>query len=268
MAERRLLSKKITDCDSFVEMGAAAQALYFHLNMGADDDGFNNQIQMAMYKAHASMDDLKILVLKNFLIKFENGVYVIKDWRVHNTIRKDRYNPTSFQNEFKLLELNDDNTYSFSSQMRLDLDFEDGKNDYGNQMATKWHPSGTPSKDKLSKDKLIINSNINITSAEQSKDSSSVFIKLPLNTGENYSIYNEDVSKYKQIYPGVNVEQELRNMFGWLDSNPKNRKTKNGIKSFITRWLNKRQDQSSNKTNETNQSFSNEKYRTSGFDKL
>ncbi|MCM1556783.1 MAG: hypothetical protein NC087_04535 [Anaeroplasma bactoclasticum] len=124
-----MISKKIIDSDSFLEMSAAAQVLYFHLNMGADDDGFNNQVQMAMYKAHASVDDLKLLVMKNFLIRFESGVYVIKDWRVHNTLRKDRYVPTSFQNEFKLLGLNDDNAYAFARQMSLDLEFKDGQED-------------------------------------------------------------------------------------------------------------------------------------------
>ena len=74
MAERRMFTKKITDSDAFIEMSSAAQALYFHLNQGADDDGFNNQVQMAMWKAHASTDDLKVLMAKNFIIRFENGV--------------------------------------------------------------------------------------------------------------------------------------------------------------------------------------------------
>ena len=72
------------------------------------------------------------------------------------------------------------------------------------------------------------------------------------------------VEKYKKLYPGVDVEQELRNMCGWLDSNPSNRKTKNGIKSFITRWLNKKQDQASKKGAAANQPV--DKY--GGFDKL
>ena len=97
MAERRMFTKQVTDSDSFIEMSSAAQALYFHLNQGADDDGFNNQIQTAMLKAHAGTDDLKILMAKNFVIRFESGVIVIKHWRMHNTLRKDRYKPTSYQ---------------------------------------------------------------------------------------------------------------------------------------------------------------------------
>jgi hypothetical protein len=112
MAERRMYTKKITDSDAFTEMPSASQALYFHLNQGADDDGFNNQIQMAMFKAHASTDDLKILLAKNFIIRFESGVIVIKHSRMHNTIRKDRYTPTNFQDELEQLGITDNGAYT------------------------------------------------------------------------------------------------------------------------------------------------------------
>ena len=116
MAERRMFTKKVTDSDAFIEMSSAAQALYFHLNQGADDDGFNNQIQIAMLKAHASTDDLKILMAKNFIIRFESGVIVIKHWRMHNTLRKDRYTPTNFQEELKQLGIKDNRAYTLGCQ--------------------------------------------------------------------------------------------------------------------------------------------------------
>lgn len=114
MAERRMFTKKISDSDAFIEMPAAAQALYFHLNQGADDDGFNNQIQMAMWKSHASIDDLKVLMAKNFIIRFESGVIVIKHWRMHNTLRKDRYTPTNFQEELALLGVKENEAYTIN----------------------------------------------------------------------------------------------------------------------------------------------------------
>jgi len=117
MAERRMYTKKITDSDAFIEMSSAAQALYFHLNQGADDDGFNNQIQMAMLKAHASTDDLKILMAKNFVIRFESGVIVIKHWRMHNSIRKDRYTPTNYQEELLQLGIKENGSYTLGCQM-------------------------------------------------------------------------------------------------------------------------------------------------------
>ncbi len=117
MAEKRMFTKKITDSDAFIEMSAAAQALYLHLNQGADDDGFNNQIEMAKYKAHASTDDLKILIAKKFVIQYENGVIVIKHWRLHNTLRKDRYTPTSYQDEFSMLEVGKNGVYTFGCHL-------------------------------------------------------------------------------------------------------------------------------------------------------
>ena len=116
MAEKRMYTKKITDSDAFIELSSAAQALYFHLNQGADDDGFNNQIQLAMLKAHASIDDLKVLLMKNFIIRFESGVIVIKHWRMHNTLRKDRYTPTNFQEELASLQLKDNGAYTLGCQ--------------------------------------------------------------------------------------------------------------------------------------------------------
>ena len=116
MAKKRMYSNAVTDSDAFIEMSSAAQALYFHLNQGADDDGFNNQIQIAMLKAHASTDDLKILMAKNFVIRFESGVIVIKHWRLHNTLRKDRYTPTNYQEELSLLGIKDNGAYTLGCQ--------------------------------------------------------------------------------------------------------------------------------------------------------
>lgn len=114
MAERRMFTKKITDSDDFIAMPSAAQALYLHLNQGADDDGFNNQVQMAMFKAHASIDDLRVLLTKRFLIQFDNGVIVIKHWRMNNVLRKDRYTPTAFQEEIKLLKIKENGAYTIN----------------------------------------------------------------------------------------------------------------------------------------------------------
>lgn len=113
MAKKRMTTTQITDSDAFVSMPSAAQALYLHLNNGADDDGFNNQVQMAMIKAHAGVDDLGILLAKRFLLQFDSGVIVIKHWRMANAIRKDRYTPTVFQEELRQLGLKDNGSYTW-----------------------------------------------------------------------------------------------------------------------------------------------------------
>lgn len=111
-----MFTKKITDDDNFISLPSSAQALYFHLNQAADDDGFNNQVQMAMWKAHASIDDLKVLMAKSYIIRFDSGVIVIKHWRMHNTLRKDRYTPTSFQEELQMLGIKDNGAYTLGCQ--------------------------------------------------------------------------------------------------------------------------------------------------------
>ena len=112
MAERRMFTQKIIDSDAFLDMPLSSQALYFHLNMRADDDGFVNNPKRIQRTIGASEDDLKLLGAKRFVIGFENGVIVIKHWRMHNTLRKDRYNPTQYQEELALLEVKDNNAYT------------------------------------------------------------------------------------------------------------------------------------------------------------
>ena len=113
MAERRMFTKKVTDDDNFMELSASAQALYLHLSMSADDDGFCNQISISMFKAHASVQDLQALLEKRYIYQFDNGVIVIKHWRMANALRKDRYTPTAFQDELSRLGVKDNGSYTW-----------------------------------------------------------------------------------------------------------------------------------------------------------
>ncbi|MGZ0002187.1 conserved phage C-terminal domain-containing protein [Leuconostoc mesenteroides] len=111
MAQRRMFSKKVTDTDTFLDMPLSTQALYFHLNMHADDDGFIDNTKTIQRMIGSSDDDRKLLIAKQFLLPFENGVVVIKDWRVHNYIRKDTYNKTMYPNELEQLQINKSGQY-------------------------------------------------------------------------------------------------------------------------------------------------------------
>ena len=113
MAERRMFTKKITDDDRFMALSSSAQALYLHLSMSADDDGFSNQVSVSMFKAHASVQDLQALLENRYIYQFDNGVIVIKHWRMANALRKDRYTKTLFQEEFKKLALDEDGKYEW-----------------------------------------------------------------------------------------------------------------------------------------------------------
>lgn len=112
MAERRMFSRKITDSDAFLDMPLSTQCLYFHLSMVADDDGFVNNSKKVMRTIGASDDDLKLLLAKSYLIKFENEIYVIKHWWLNNWIRSDRKVGTSYQEYLDELDQKEDGTYT------------------------------------------------------------------------------------------------------------------------------------------------------------
>lgn len=112
MAERRMFAKTIIDSDAFIDMPLSTQALYFHLSMRADDDGFINNPKKVQRMIGASDDDLKVLVMKRFIIPFESGIVVIKHWKIHNYIQKDRYKPTVYAEEKAMLTSKDNGAYT------------------------------------------------------------------------------------------------------------------------------------------------------------
>ena len=124
MAERRMFTKKITDGDVFTSMPPTTQCLYFHLCMGADDDGFSNNIRIAMFNAHASTDDFNTLVNKRFILPFESGVIVIKHWKMHNYIQSDRYHETKFLEEKSQIVLKENGVYTECIQDGYKMDTE------------------------------------------------------------------------------------------------------------------------------------------------
>lgn len=112
MAKKRMFSIAIVDTDAFLDMPLSTQALYFHLNMRADDDGFVGNPKRIQSFIGASEDDLKLLIAKRFILVFENGVIVIKHWRMHNTLRKDRYTPTNYLDELHSLGIKENKAYT------------------------------------------------------------------------------------------------------------------------------------------------------------
>ena len=118
MAERRMFAKTIIDSDAFLDMSVTARLLYYDLSMRADDDGFVNSPKKIMRMIGASEDDLRMLVARKFIIPFENGVVVIKHWRIHNYIRKDRYNETTYSEQKELLELDENGSYRLIDNQR------------------------------------------------------------------------------------------------------------------------------------------------------
>ena len=138
-----MFTQKIIDSDAFLDMPLSTQALYFHLNMRADDDGFINNPKKIQRMVGASDDDLKLLIAKNFIIPFESGVIVIKHWRINNYLQKDRYNPTKYGDEKATLSLDENGAYQTAKALPEPM--------YTQEVYTQ----DRLGKDRLGKDRLI-----------------------------------------------------------------------------------------------------------------
>lgn len=154
MAERRMFAKTIIDSDAFLDMPLSTQALYFHLSMRADDDGFINNPKKIQRMVGGSDDDMKLLIAKNFIIPFESGVVVIKHWKIHNYIRNDRYKETVYQEEKAMLETKENKAYTFGIpsdnqvSVQMDTQVRIGKDRLGKSSVVEGsvveEPSPTP----------------------------------------------------------------------------------------------------------------------------
>ena len=117
-----MMSKSIIKSDTFLDMPATTQNLYFHMLLDADDDGFINAPKSIMRMIGAKEDDMKVLVAKQFVIPFESGVVVIKDWKIHNYIQNDRYKPSALP-ERDLINIQKDKSYT----LKVDISDMDTK---------------------------------------------------------------------------------------------------------------------------------------------
>ncbi len=152
MAERRMFAKKIVESDAFLDMPLSSQALYFHLCMGADDDGFLNAPKRIMRMLGCTKGDLEILARNRFILCFDSGIVVIKHWRINNNIRKDRYRPTQYTEELSQLTVKENSAYTWiNPQLSMLLEEVDTNGiPNGYQMDTQY----SIGKDSIGKDSI------------------------------------------------------------------------------------------------------------------
>ena len=230
MPRRRMISLDIVDSDSFAMMSQSAKYLYFELLIRADDDGFLGAPMRIARMVGCARSDLDELIHNGYIIVFETGIIVIRDWKIHNTIRKDMYKKTIYQDEFNML-------CEIERRYHLKDNVTDNVTD-----------NGTLSKDNISKDKLN-KYNINTISPEPDESAPDPSgILLPLNDKTYYDVPLSDIALWKDTYPAVDIEGELKRMIAWLDGNPTKRKTRRGIKRFINSWLSRTQDRGGSTT--------------------
>lgn len=215
---RRMISTEVTDTDKFLELPASTQNLYYYMICHADDDGFLGNPKTIVRSIGAKIDDLNNLIEQDYLIDFEDGTIVIKDWLRHNKIRKDRYQPTAYQNDFKKLELNEIQSYqlvtSFNSKNGNGLQEPDLKNKDGLQEPQSENQSGV-TQVKLSKVKLSKDNNI-------SSDSKSNSDHISKNKTKNQEIEKEFETLWKHYPKKAGKSKALSHYKAWRKKSTKN----------------------------------------------
>lgn len=167
MAKKRMFSLSIIGSDAFLELPLTTQALYFHLNMEADDDGFINNPKRITRLIGAADDDLQHLIDKRFILAFPDGIVVIKHWRMHNTLQSDRYKHTNYAEDFAQLSIKENKSYTFKKTAEISekSDMETFWKQNGNILETEWKHSI----DKNSIEKKEVFTNVN-TKKESKKE--------------------------------------------------------------------------------------------------
>ena len=113
MANRRMFARTVTESDKFIDLSKDAQLLWFHLGLIADDDGFLNGTRRVMRLCGIDESALSELVNAGFLLEFDSGVFLIRDWLINNQIRGDRYRETTFKHEKSQVSLDESKRYTW-----------------------------------------------------------------------------------------------------------------------------------------------------------
>lgn len=251
MANRRMFSKDVVETDKFLNMPLTSQALYFHLGMEADDDGFVASPKKVQRSIGCSEEDLQILASRGFIIPFESGIVVLVHWKQNNYIQADRYRKTVHKEEAALLQ-NDNYVYSLDPTCMHPVSSLDPQDSIGKDRVGK--DSIELDKDNIDKDNIYVCSELSPVSKMDTEKTEPEKVETvevePVPSGYKiilldksfYEIPLEKLNFWKESYPAVDVEQEIRNMEAWADANPTRRKTRNGVVRFITNWLKREQD--------------------------
>lgn len=199
MAQRRMFSPQIVESDAFLDMPLSSQALYFHLGMYADDDGFVSP-QRIVRMLGTTPDDLKVLIAKHFILPFDNGVIVIKHWRMNNLMRKDWYRPTQYNEQKAQLFLKENGSYTLDKEQGIPL--IEAPKEFGNESVT--NRSRSIDKDSIGKD----NKEYILTSFEE------FWKAYPRKVGKDvarkkWGVIKPDQELFKKIMASLEVQKKM-----------------------------------------------------------
>lgn len=260
MAERRMISKRIADSDAFLDMPLSAQALYFHLCMRADDDGFVNGARRIQRMVGAAEDDARLLIAKGFLISFPSGVVVIKHWKLHNYIPKDRHKPTAYQEELATLNVKKNGAYTMKTAEELaaapapalpdpeevetegrqeepENGPEEAPEECGDGLYTVCiqNVDGVYTQDRLGKVRL---GEDRIGEEEDARARATSPASFALANDAEYRPAADQVAKWVEAFPDLDVERELLQAAQKNNAKPPNqRKNVLNVDLYIVNWL-------------------------------
>ena len=246
MAAKRMFSIDVIDTDKFLDMPVSTQALYFHLGMRADDDGFVSSPKKIIKIANCTNDDMRILISKGYVISFESGVIVITDWKANNLIRGDRYKPTAYQEEKRLLEIHNDAYVIKSIGIPADNQSETEVVPDGNQR----EPQVRLGKDRIDKDSIYIKDMCSETTVSdpptpKKKTKTARFVPPTVEEVRQYcseNNYSVDAERFVNFY-------ECK---GWMVGKNKMKNWKAAVRT----WVKKEQEGVKKSDNYTEQSAS------------
>lgn len=243
MAEKRMYSKKITETDEFLSLPLSTQALYFHLGMNADDDGFVSSPVKVMRMIGANKNELDLLLVKKYLIPFDNGVVVIRHWRINNYLRSDRYTPTLYVAEKQKLEQLENGSYELKSKFgipavdHMDTQYSIDKNrldenSIEKKQGTMSHPCPSilpTSNPPIIKEESIKHGTygwVKLTQSQYDKlcdDFNKPYIDKVINAIDEYCQLNSNKNKYKDF--NLVIRKAIREKWSCIkdikqDSNP------------------------------------------------
>lgn len=206
MATKRMFSEKIVCSDAFLEMPPSTQALYFHLGMKVDDDGFVSP-KVIMRMLGSTEDELRVLITKRFVLPFQNGVIVLKHHRINNNLDTHNHTPTVYTEEIKTLYIKENKAYTTDESQGIPIQS-------GNRLSADCKQSLDKNRlDKIRIDKNRLDKNNNTLKNIESKSSK----KERLNHG-----YSELFEVFWNIYPNKIAKGKAYEVFQLLSEEIQN----------------------------------------------
>ena len=250
MAEKRMFTNRITGSDPFKEMPLSAQALYFHLGMNADDEGFLNNARSIQKSIEASDDDMDILVEKKYIYRFPSGVYAIKHWKMHNTIQPSRLKETQYTEERSLLSVKENKAYTLNLQgdSNLSADCQQNAN-------TCCQNTAEIRLEEIRLDKSSLEEDMPDSDEPEPPAPDKKPVKHKYGEYQNVLLTDDELQKLKTEYS--DYQQRIENLSSYVASTGKRYKShyatirtwarkdaeKPGRKEIVPKWINKEQQQ-------------------------